>query len=480
MMQGMLFIDGKWSDAASGATFKSENPATGEVLGEVADGAGADARRAIDAARASFDAWAGLTAHERSRYLYDAWRIMVDRADDLARLMTLEQGKPLRMARTEITYASDFLLWFAEEAKRVYGETIPASRSDQRFIVMHQPVGVSAAITPWNYPVSMITRKVAPALAAGCTMVVKPAEQTPLCAVETFRVFEDAGIPPGVVNLVTAADPLPVADELLTNRAVRKISFTGSTEVGKEIARRSADQLKRVSLELGGHAPFLVFPDADPVHAAKGAALVKFLNTGQACICPNRFFVHRSIAEPFVEEFNARIGKLKAGSGLEDGVTVGPLIDDAAMAKMQRQVDDAVGKGAQVVAGGARLSGDDYDRGLFWAPTLLSDVTSDMTIYREETFGPVAPVVVFDDEEEAISMANDTVYGLASYLYTRDVSRALRVAEALDFGIIGINDINPTSPSVPFGGIKESGVGREGGHEGIAEYLDTKVCGIAL
>jgi succinate-semialdehyde dehydrogenase / glutarate-semialdehyde dehydrogenase len=480
MMQGMLFIDGKWSDAASGATFKSENPATGEVLGEVADGAGADARRAIDAARASFDAWAGLTAHERSRYLYDAWRIMVDRADDLARLMTLEQGKPLRMARTEITYASDFLLWFAEEAKRVYGETIPASRSDQRFIVMHQPVGVSAAITPWNYPVSMITRKVAPALAAGCTMVVKPAEQTPLCAVETFRVFEDAGIPAGVVNLVTASDPLPIADELLTNRAVRKISFTGSTEVGKEIARRSADQLKRVSLELGGHAPFLVFPDADPVHAAKGAALVKFLNTGQACICPNRFFVHRSIAEPFVEEFTARIGKLKAGSGLEDGVTVGPLIDDAAMAKMQRQVDDAVGKGAQVVAGGARLSGDDYDRGLFWAPTLLSDVTSDMTIYREETFGPVAPVVVFDDEEEAISMANDTVYGLASYLYTRDVSRALRVAEALDFGIIGINDINPTSPSVPFGGIKESGVGREGGHEGIAEYLDTKVCGIAL
>jgi succinate-semialdehyde dehydrogenase / glutarate-semialdehyde dehydrogenase len=480
MMQGMLFIDGKWSDAASGATFKSENPATGEVLGEVADGARADARRAIDAARASFDAWAGLTAHERSRYLYDAWRIMVDRADDLARLMTLEQGKPLRMARTEITYASDFLLWFAEEAKRVYGETIPASRSDQRFIVMHQPVGVSAAITPWNYPVSMITRKVAPALAAGCTMVVKPAEQTPLCAVETFRVFEDAGIPAGVVNLVTASDPLPIADELLTNRAVRKISFTGSTEVGKEIARRSADQLKRVSLELGGHAPFLVFPDADPVHAAKGAALVKFLNTGQACICPNRFFVHRSIAEPFVEEFTARIGKLKAGSGLEDGVTVGPLIDDAAMAKMQRQVDDAVGKGAQVVAGGARLSGDDYDRGLFWAPTLLSDVTSDMTIYREETFGPVAPVVVFDDEEEAVSMANDTVYGLASYLYTRDVSRALRVAEALDFGIIGINDINPTSPSVPFGGIKESGVGREGGHEGIAEYLDTKVCGIAL
>jgi succinate-semialdehyde dehydrogenase/glutarate-semialdehyde dehydrogenase len=480
MMQGMLFIDGKWGNAASGATFKSENPATGEVLGEVADADGSDARRAVGAAGASFDAWAGLTAHDRSRFLYDAWRIMVERADELARLMTTEQGKPLRMARTEVTYASDFLLWFAEEAKRMYGETIPASRADQRFIVMHQPVGVAAAITPWNYPISMITRKVAPALAAGCTTVVKPAEQTPLCAAETFRVFQDAGIPAGVVNLVTTSDPLPVADELLTNRAIRKISFTGSTEVGKEIARRAADQLKRVSLELGGHAPFLVFPDADPVHAAKGAALVKFLNTGQACICPNRFFVHRSIAEPFVAEFTARIEKLKAGSGLEDGVNVGPLIDEQAMEKMHRQVDDAVSKGAQVLAGGGRLSGDAYDAGLFWAPTLLCDVTPEMTIYREETFGPIAPVVVFDDEDEAISMANDTVYGLASYLYTRDVSRALRVAEALDFGIIGINDINPTSPSVPFGGIKESGVGREGGHEGIAEYLDTKVAGIAL
>jgi succinate-semialdehyde dehydrogenase / glutarate-semialdehyde dehydrogenase len=480
MAQGMLFIDGKWGGASSGATFESRNPATGEVVGEVADGDGTDARRAVDAATTSFDAWAGLTAHDRSRYLYDAWRIMVDRADELARLMTLEQGKPLRMARTEVTYASEFLLWFAEEAKRVYGETIPASRGDQRFLVMHQPVGVAAAITPWNYPISMITRKAAPALAAGCTMIVKPAEQTPLCAVETFRVFEDAGIPAGVVNLVTTSDPLPVADELLTNRAVRKISFTGSTDVGKEIARRSADQLKRVSLELGGHAPFLVFPDADPVHAAKGAALVKFLNTGQACICPNRFFVHRSIAEPFIAEFTARIEKLKAGSGLEHGVTVGPLIDAYAMEKMHRQVDDAVTKGAQVLAGGARLSGGGYDDGLFWAPTLLSDVTPEMTIYREETFGPIAPVVVFDDEDEAVSMANDTVYGLASYLYTNDLSRAMRVAEALDFGIIGINDINPTSPSVPFGGIKESGVGREGGHEGITEYLDTKVCGIAL
>jgi succinate-semialdehyde dehydrogenase / glutarate-semialdehyde dehydrogenase len=479
-MDGMLFIDGKWGAAASGATFASQNPATGETLGEVADADGTDARRAVDAASTSFGEWAGLTAHDRSRFLYEAWRVMVDRADDLARLMTMEQGKPLRMARTEVTYASDFLLWFAEEAKRVYGETIPASRRDQRFVVMHQPVGVAAAITPWNYPISMITRKVAPALAAGCTMVVKPAEQTPLCAVETFRVFEDAGIPAGVVNLVTTSNPLPVADELLTNRAVRKISFTGSTDVGKEIARRSADQLKRVSLELGGHAPFLVFPDADPVHAAKGAALVKFLNTGQACICPNRFFVHRSIAEPFVAEFTARIGKLRAGSGLEDGVTVGPLIDDDALAKMQRQVDDAVAKGAQVLAGGSRLAGEEYDRGLFWAPTLLGDVTTDMTIYREETFGPIAPVIVFDDEDEAVSMANDTTYGLASYLYTRDVSRAIRVAEALDFGIIGVNDINPTSPSVPFGGIKESGVGREGGHEGIAEYLDLKVCGIAL
>jgi len=476
----VLLIDGKWVGAVSGATFESRNPATGEVLGEVPDAGAQDARLAVDAAAAAFGAWSAATAYERAAVLHEAWRLMTERREALARLMTEEQGKPLRMARNEVTYAADFLLWFAEEAKRVYGETIPSARADQRFVVLRQPVGVAAAITPWNYPVSMLTRKIAPALAAGCTIVVKPAEQTPLCAVETVRILEEAGVPPGVVNLLSAADPLPVADELLSNWTVRKISFTGSTTVGKEIARRAADQLKRVSLELGGHAPFIVFSDADPRHAAKGAALVKFLNTGQACICPNRLFVHRSLAADFVDELTKRVGALRPGNGLADGVAVGPLIDADALAKMERQVADARAKGAAVLVGGERLAGADYDAGWFYAPTVLGEVTPEMVIYREETFGPIAPVIVFDDDDEVIEMANDTTYGLAAYVYTRDLGRALRAVEALDFGIVGVNDINPTSAAVPFGGVKESGIGREGSREGIGEYLDTKVAGIAI
>ena len=476
----MLFIDGKWVPAASGATFASSNPATGEVLGEVADAGPTDAASAVQAARSAFPSWSGLTPYQRSEHLYRAWQLMGERSEDLARLMTQEQGKPLRMARNEVKYAADFLLWFAEEAKRLYGSTIPSARADQRFLTLYQPVGVAAAITPWNYPISMLTRKVAPALAAGCTIVVKPAEQTPLCAVETWRVFEDAGIPPGVVNLVPTSDPVPVAQELLTNWDVRKITFTGSTEVGISIAQAAAAQMKRVSLELGGHAPFIVFDDADPRHAARGAALVKFLNTGQACICPNRIFVHSSIAEPFVSELASRVEKLRAGNGLEDGVTAGPLIDQAALDKMERHVADATSKGASVAVGGERLQGPDYDAGTFFAPTVLHDVTPDMQIYREETFGPIAPVISFDDEDEVIEMANDTHYGLASYLYTNDLRRAIKVAEALDFGIIGINDINPTSAAVPFGGMKESGLGREGAREGLLEYVDQKIVGLAL
>ena len=476
----MLYIGGEWRPAANGRTFESTNPATGEVLGEVADGGADDTRAAIEAAAEAFPAWSALTAYDRAAKLAEAHRIMLERREDLARLMTQEQGKPLRAARNEVGYAADFLAWFAEEAKRVYGETIPSSRADQRFLVLQRPVGVAAAITPWNYPVSMITRKVAPALAAGCTFVLKPAEQTPKCAIATFEVLADAGLPAGVVNLVTANDPEPVAGELLTNRAVRKISFTGSTDVGKEILRRSADQLKRVSLELGGHAPFIVCEDADPDHAAKGAAMVKLLNTGQACICPNRLYVHRSIVDRFVEVLVDRVEKMRAGNGLEDGVSVGPLIDDAALAKMQRQVDDAVAQGATVAAGGARLTGADFDHGCFWAPTVLTGVTPDMLVAREETFGPIAPVIAYDDEDEVIAAANDTTYGLASYVYTRDLSRAWRMAEALEYGMVGINDINPTSAAVPFGGVKESGLGREGARAGIAEYLDTRVVGIAL
>ena len=477
---GTLYVDGKWRHAASGLTFPVTNPATSEVLAQISAAETQDVREAIAAAESAFPAWASRTAYERAAYLYEAHRLMLERADDLAKVMTAEQGKPLRTARIEVQYAADFLIWFAEEAKRVYGQMIPSARADQRFMVLHQPVGVVGAITPWNYPVSMLTRKIGPALAAGCTVVLKPAQQTPLCAVEVFRILHEVGIPAGVVNLVTAGQARIVGDEFLANPAVRKLTFTGSTEVGKRLAAGAAQHMMRISLELGGHAPFIVFPDADPAHAARGAALVKFLNTGQACICPNRIFVHRSVADRFLEVLRDRVGRLKAGNGLDDGVTIGPLIDEGALAKMDEHVADAVGKGASLLCGGQRLIGEQYDAGTFFAPTVLTDVTPQMTIYREETFGPIAPVTLFDDEDEAIQMANDTSYGLAAYLYTTDISRALQVSEALRFAIIGINDINPTSAAAPFGGTKESGLGREGGQEGITEYLETKTIGITL
>jgi succinate-semialdehyde dehydrogenase/glutarate-semialdehyde dehydrogenase len=477
---GTLYVDGKWRHAASGLTFPVTNPATSEVLAQISAAETQDVREAVAAAESAFPAWADKTAYERASYLYEAHRLMMERAGDLAKLMTTEQGKPLRTARIEVQYAADFLIWFAEEAKRIYGQTIPSARADQRFMVLRQPVGVVGAVTPWNYPISMLTRKVGPALAAGCPVVLKPAQQTPLCAVEVFRILHEVGIPAGVVNLVTADRARIVGDEFLTNPAVRKLTFTGSTEVGKRLAAGAAGQIKRVSLELGGHAPFIVFPDADPAHAARGAALVKFLNTGQACICPNRIFVHRSVADPFLEALRDRVSRLKAGNGLEEGVTIGPLIDEGALAKMDEHVADAVGKGAGLVLGGERLTGEQYDTGTFFAPTVLTDVTPQMLVYREETFGPIAPVVLFDDEDEVIRMANDTDYGLAAYLYTKDLSRAIRVSEALRFAIIGINDINPTSAAAPFGGMKESGLGREGGQEGIAEYLETKLIGISV
>ena len=476
---GTLFIDGKWRPALSGSTFETHNPATYELLAQISDGGLDDVHEAIAAASEAAPTWAGETAYSRAAVLAEAHRLMTARADDLALLMTYEQGKPLRAARNEVSYAADFLQWFAEEAKRVYGTTIPSARSDQRFFTMQQPVGLVAAITPWNYPVSMITRKVGPALAAGCTVILKPAEQTPLCAVAMFQLLQDAGLPPGVCNLITTSHPAPVGDALLTSEAVRKLTFTGSTEVGKQLAASAAATVKRVSLELGGHAPFIVFNDADPAHAAKGASLVKFLNTGQACISPNRIFVQQDIYSDFLEVLAQRVATMRVGNGAEPGVTIGPLIDDRAVAKMERHVNDAVEKGARLLAGGRRLSGGGYDPGTFFAPTLLSDVTPDMLIYREETFGPVAAVTPFDDEARAIEMANDTAYGLASYVYTRDLSRVIRVSEALRFAIVGINDINPTSAAAPFGGMKESGIGREGGRDGISEYLETKLVGLS-
>jgi len=474
----MLYINGEWRLATK--TYAVKNPATGEPLAEVADADAADAEQAIEAAAQAFASWSKLTAYQRSQYLYRAWEIMLEKKEHLARTMTQEQGKPLRAARNEVQYAADFLLWYAEEAKRIYGEWIPSPRSDQRFLAIRQPVGVVAGITPWNYPISMITRKIAPALAAGCTFVLKPAEQTPLCAIETFKVFEEAGIPAGVVNLVTTSRPEPIGEVFLTHPKVRKITFTGSTEVGKMLTEKAARQLKRVSMELGGHAPFIVFEDVDPVQAAKGASLVKMLNTGQACISPNRIFVHRAIVEQFTEALVASIRKMKVGNGLDEETRIGPLIDEAALNKMTRQVEDAVNKGAHLALGGHRMTEGDLGRGYFFAPTVLTGVTPEMRIYREETFGPIAPVIVFEDEAEVLAMANDTHYGLAAYVYTRDLSRALRMFEGLNFGIIGINDINPTAAAAPFGGMKESGLGREGGKEGIEEYLETKLGGFSI
>ena len=475
-----IYIDGAWRPAASGEEFEVLNPADGAPIARVSAGGAEDAKAAIAAADAAFPAWSSRTAYERSEILYKAWHILTGRQEELAQTLTREQGKPIRAARTEVKYAADFVIWFAEEAKRVYGRTIPSARADQRFMVMQQPIGVVAAITPWNYPISMITRKVAPALAAGCTVVLKPAEDTPLCAIEVFRALEEAGVPAGVANLVTARDPGPIGAEFTGNPLVGKLTFTGSTAVGKMLARNAADNLQRVSMELGGHAPFIVFPDADPVHAAKGAALVKFLNTGQACISPNRMFVHGSVHDAFVEAFTERVAKLRAGSGFDKDVAIGPLINRAAIDKMGAQVEDAVAKGARATTGGGRLTGNGLDGGFFFAPTVLTGVTPEMRIYREETFGPIGAICRFEDEAEVIRAANDTRYGLAAYIYTRDISRALRVAEALKVGMVGINDINPTSAAAPFGGVKESGLGREGAQEGITEYLDTKLVGISV
>jgi succinate-semialdehyde dehydrogenase/glutarate-semialdehyde dehydrogenase len=475
-----LFIDGKWREADDGRTFDVTNPATGERIATVADAGAAETDRAIAAAQEAFTSWSRESAYRRAEILWNAHALMTERAESLAALMTLEQGKPLKAARNEVRYAADFLSWFAEEAKRIYGGSLPSARTDQRFSVLRQPVGVVAGITPWNYPVSMITRKVAPALAAGCSIVLKPAEQTPLCAVAVFDLLAEAGLPPGVANLVTTSRPEEAGGRLLDSPAVRKLTFTGSTATGKKLAARAAATMKRVSMELGGHAPMVVFDDADPVHAAKGAVLVKFLNTGQACISPNRIFVQRSVLNAFTDELLTRVGKLVAGPGDQPGVSIGPLVDDAALGKVRAQVEDAIGKGARLLAGGKRIMEDGLGAGRFFAPTVLADVDETMRIYREETFGPVAAIIPFDHEDEVVRRANDTEYGLASYLYTRDLGRAVRVSEALRFGIVGINDINPTAAAAPFGGVGMSGLGREGGGQGIDEYLDVKLVGLVV
>ncbi|MGG1662124.1 NAD-dependent succinate-semialdehyde dehydrogenase [Brevibacillus sp. NRS-1366] len=475
----MLYINGEWREAVSCKTFDVMNPATGEVVGTVAKGGTADTQAAIDAAQAAFGPWSRLTAKERYAYLKKTADILRGRTEAISQQITREMGKPVAEALGEIGLAIDYLDWYAEEGKRIYGDTIPASAPNKRIIVLRQPVGVVGAITPWNFPIAMITRKLAPALAAGCTILLKAASATPLTAIEVFKALHEAGVPKGVANLVNGAAS-EVVGAMMESPVVRKITFTGSTEVGKELMRQSADTMKKISMELGGHAPFLVFDDADLEQAAEGAIASKFRNAGQTCVCTNRIYVQKSVADQFATIMAEKMKKLVVGNGLEPCVTIGPMIDADALEKAQEHIDDAVVKGAAILCGGSRLTEGAYSHGHFFAPTVLFGATHDMKISYEETFGPVAPIFTFDTEEEAIQYANATVYGLASYVFTRDGSRMFRVAEQLDFGIVGINDALPTVAQAPFGGVKESGVGREGGKYGIEDYLDYKFVSLQL
>ena len=478
LFRELAYIDGAWTGAAGGATVAIHNPATGEKLAAVPDMGAVETRRAIEAADAAWPAWRALTAKKRGAILRKWNDLIVAHADDLALLMTSEQGKPLPEARGEALYAATFVEWFAEEAKRTYGDVIPSPVASQRLIVMKQPIGVSAAITPWNFPCAMITRKVAPALAAGCPVVVKPAEQTPLTALALAVLAERAGFPPGVFNIVTgsaASAPL-IGGELTANPTVRKLSFTGSTEVGRILMAQCAPTLKKVSLELGGNAPFIVFDDADVDAAVEGAMASKYRNAGQTCVCANRLLVQEGIYEEFARKLAAKVASLKVGVGTEEGVAQGPLIDEQALAKVEAHVADAIAKGARVLTGGKRHARG----GTFFEPTVLADVTSAMRCAREETFGPVAPLFRFKDEAEAIALANATEYGLAGYFYARDLARVWRVAEALEYGMVGVNVGLIANEVAPFGGVKQSGIGREGSKYGIDEYLELKYVCLSL
>ena len=461
-------IDGAWVAGAS--RFDVIDPATGLQLADVANLGPADAEAAIAAANAAWPAWRSKTAKERSIILRKWFDLLMANQDDLGRIMTAEQGKPLPEAKGEVAYGASFVEWFAEEAKRVNGETLPQFDNNRRLMVLKQPIGVCAAITPWNFPLAMITRKVAPALAAGCTVIIKPAELTPLTALAAAELAIRAGIPAGVLNMVTAdADnSIAVGKVLCASDVVRHISFTGSTEVGRILMAQSAPTVKKMSLELGGNAPFIVFNDADIDSAVEGAFASKYRNAGQTCVCSNRLYVQSGVYDEFVAKFAAKVQTAKVGNGFEDGVNQGPLIEEAALEKVQRHVDDAVAKGARVLAGGKRLAGQ------FFEPTVVADATADMLCAKEETFGPFAPVFKFEHEQEAIDAANNTEFGLASYFYSRDVGRIFRVAEALEYGMVGINVGILATEHVPFGGVKQSGLGREGSHHGMDDYVEIK------
>lgn len=469
-----LLIGGEWVDAASGGRFDVTDPATGDVVGSMPDAAEDDVRAAIDAAAAALEPWKAQPALERNRILRRAADLIRERKEEIALVMTSEQGKPLPEATGEVEYAASFFEWFAGEAERVYGQVVPPMNPQNRVLVLRQPVGVTAAITPWNFPAAMMTRKLGPAIAAGCTSVVKPASATPLTAALVVRAIEDAGAPAGVVNLITSRSSSMVADELFGDARVRKISFTGSTEVGKDLIRRSAGQVKRLSLELGGHAPYVIFDDADLDEAVDGLIASKFRNAGQTCVCANRTYVQAGVHDELVRRLADKVTRMSVGPGTKDGVIIGPLIDERAVEKADEHVQDAVGRGARLVTGGTRLTDGEFARGSFYAPTVLEGVTADMLISTEETFGPVAGIARFETEEEAIRLANDSVYGLAAYFHTRDYARLLRVAEKLEYGIVGANSGIISAANAPFGGIKESGYGREGGAFGIDEYVDVK------
>ena len=475
LFRQQAYIDGQWVDADNGQTIAVNNPATGEILGNVPKMGRAETRRAIDAAERALPAWRDLTAKDRANRLRKWFELMMANQEDLARLMTMEQGKPLTESRGEIAYAASFLEWFGEEAKRVYGDTIPGHQQDKRIIVLKQPIGVTAAITPWNFPSAMITRKAGPALAAGCTMVLKPASQTPYSALALAALAEQAGIPAGVFSVVTGSAG-EVGSELTGNPKVRKLTFTGSTEIGRQLMAECAQDIKKVSLELGGNAPFIVFDDADLDAAVEGALISKFRNNGQTCVCANRLYIQDGVYDAFVDKLVAAVNKLQLGNGLEAGITTGPLIDAQAVAKVQEHIEDAVSKGARIVSGGKPSA----LAGTFFEPTILVDVPTSALVSKDETFGPLAPLFRFKDEAEVIAMSNDTEYGLASYFYARDLGRVFRVAEALEYGMVGINTGVISNEVAPFGGIKASGLGREGSKYGIEDYLEIKYLCLSL
>ena len=472
LFRNQSYVNGEWIDADSGTRFDVDNPADGSIIASVPNCGGAETRRAINAANAALPAWRAMTAKQRGALLRRWFDLMLLNADDLALILTTEQGKPLAEAKGEIMYGASFIEWFAEEGKRIYGDVIPPHMADKRLIVIKQPIGVTGAITPWNFPNAMIARKVAPALAAGCTMVIKPAEQTPLSALAMAELAHRAGIPRGVLNIVTgdASSSVEIGKELCANPIVRKLTFTGSTEVGRILMRQCADTIKKLSLELGGNAPFIVFDDADLDAAAEGLMQSKYRNAGQTCVSANRIYVQASVYDAFAEKVKTRMASLKVGRGTEAGVNIGPLIDEQGLAKVEAHLADAVAKGATVMSGGKRHALG----GLFYEPTLLTNVPMSAKVSKEETFGPVAPLIKFDTEAEAVALANDSEFGLASYFYSRDVGRVFRVGEALESGMVGIYTGMFSNEVAPFGGVKQSGLGREGSKYGIEDYLEIK------